>query len=521
MNRNDANPNSNRIRCAIYTRKSTEEGLDQEFNSLDAQREAGEAFIASQAAEGWICVKAEYGDGGFTGGNLERPAYRRLITDIEAGKIDCVVVYKVDRLSRSLMDFTRIMETLDKHSVSFVSVTQQFNTTHSMGRLTLNILLSFAQFEREIIGERIRDKIAATRKKGQWYGGMPVLGYEVDRSGPTAKLVIDADEARKVREIFALYLELGSLGPVVQALLDKGWKTKTWRTRKGKLRGGRAFNKTAAHTLLTNPLYIGKIKHKEEIYEGQHDAIVELSVFERVRTGLETNRLPTARQLVNKHAALLRGLVACPYCDRPMQHSMTQKRNRIYRYYLCRPERDGSRDSCQMGSMSAPMIEAAVVDEIRSVVSDETLRSAVHRQVKQSLAKDKCDLQIHADQILSQRDRDVAEMARISNRETFERFADDRLSDLNDRTELATRQHSEAVKRLSSWNDRNVSRDELNSILSDFDRVWEMLTPKERVQVIQFLVNRVVYDPGRGEVSITHCLSEPNTSSELLSEVTT
>ena len=198
-------------RCAIYTRKSCEEGLDLEFNSLHAQRESAEAFIASQQHEGWECLPDRYDDGGFSGGSLERPALNRLLEDIKTGRIDCVVVYKVDRLSRSLLDFSRIMETFDKHGVSFVSVTQQFNTTHSMGRLTLNILLSFAQFEREIIGERIRDKIAAQRRKGKWAGGVPILGYDVDRSSASPKLVINAEEAIKLRRIFTLYQELGSL----------------------------------------------------------------------------------------------------------------------------------------------------------------------------------------------------------------------------------------------------------------------------------------------------------------------
>lgn len=200
--RTDIKPASPTVRCAIYSRKSTEEGLEQEFNSLDAQRESAEAYIASQKQEGWTCVEDRYDDGGFTGGNMDRPALKRLLADIEAGKIDCVIVYKVDRLSRSLLDFARLVEIFEKHRVSFVSVTQQFNTATSMGRLVLNVLLSFAQFEREIIGERIRDKIAATKKKGKWAGGIPILGYDVDRANGSPRLAINALEAARVREIF-------------------------------------------------------------------------------------------------------------------------------------------------------------------------------------------------------------------------------------------------------------------------------------------------------------------------------
>jgi len=225
---NDKQPT---IRCAIYTRKSTDEGLEQEFNSLDAQREAGEAYIASQKHEGWVCMPDRYDDGGFTGGNMERPAMKRLLADIEAGGIDCIVVYKVDRLSRSLLDFARVMETFEKHSVAFVSVTQQFNTSTSMGRLMLNVLLSFAQFEREIISERTRDKIAATRRKGKWSGGMPMLGYDVDLRG--GRLLVNENEARTVRTIFELYLEHQSLIETVKVLNSRGWATKRWATRKG------------------------------------------------------------------------------------------------------------------------------------------------------------------------------------------------------------------------------------------------------------------------------------------------
>ena len=225
-----------RFRCAVYTRKSTEDGLEQEFNSLDAQREAGEAFIASQRSEGWECLPQHYDDGGFTGGNMDRPALQRLLADIEAGKVDCVVVYKVDRLSRSLLDFARMMETFEKHHVSFVSVTQQFNTSTSMGRLVLNVLLSFAQFEREIISERTRDKIAAARRKGKWSGGMPLLGYDVDPRG--SKLIVNEDEAARVRAIFELYLERQSMIATIEELDCRGWVNKRWTTRKGHERGG-------------------------------------------------------------------------------------------------------------------------------------------------------------------------------------------------------------------------------------------------------------------------------------------
>ena len=254
------------IRCAVYTRKSTEEGLEQEFNSLDAQREAAEAFIASQRGEGWTCLPDRYDDGGYTGGNMERPALKRLLADIEGGHVGCVVVYKVDRISRSLLDFARMMETFEKSGVSFVSVTQQFNTTSSMGRLTLNILLSFAQFEREIISERTRDKIAAARRKGKWSGGRPILGFDVDPRG--GRLMVNEDEAARVRGIFELYLEHESLVATIKNLDSRGWNNKRWTNKKGRIAGGSPFNKHGLYNLLTNILYTGRITYKDEVHDG-------------------------------------------------------------------------------------------------------------------------------------------------------------------------------------------------------------------------------------------------------------
>src|SRR5438105_5814209 len=252
------------IRCAIYTRKSTEEGLDQDFNSLDAQREAAEAFIKSQKEAGWKLIPARYDDGGFSGGNLERPALRRLMDDIDARRVDCVIVYKVDRLSRSLLDFARLIDRFDQRSVSFVSVTQQFNTTSSLGRLTLNILLSFAQFEREIISERTRDKMSAARRKGQWVGGSPMLGYDIDREG--GRLVVNPAEAERVREIFAISAGCASLAAVEKEVHARRLLTKEWTSRSGKHHGGCGFTQSRLDALLRNVQYIGQVCHKGVVY---------------------------------------------------------------------------------------------------------------------------------------------------------------------------------------------------------------------------------------------------------------
>src|ERR1700680_1130590 len=275
------------VRCAIYVRKSTEEGLEQDFNSLDAQRESAEAYILSQRHEHWIALPRRYDDGGYSGANIVRPGLQELLADVDAGLVDILVVYKVDRLSRSLLDFARIMEVLDKRGVSFVSVTQQFNTTSSMGRLTLNILLSFAQFEREIISERTRDKMVAARRKGKWTGGFPALGY--DPNLLTRKLLVNEQEADQVRSIFATFLASESLADTLEEVERRGWKTKGWMTRKSKQRMGLRFDRSALLRVLTNVLYVGEVGHGGSVYPGDHPAIVDRETWSKANDLLKVS----------------------------------------------------------------------------------------------------------------------------------------------------------------------------------------------------------------------------------------
>ena len=292
------------IRCAIYTRKSSEDGLEQDFNSLDAQRESCEAFILSQKHEGWTAVPEMYDDGGISGGTLERPALQRILADIEAHRIDTVVVYKVDRLTRSLGDFARIVEIFDKRNVSFVSVTQQFNTTTSMGRLTLNMLLSFAQFEREVTGERIRDKIAASKKKGMWMGGNVPLGYVVKER----KLLIDEAEARTVRDIYRRYVTLGSVRSLKEELERDGVVSKVRVDRYGRATGGKPLARGALYTMLQNRIYRGRIVHKDKHYPGAHEAIVDEALWDAVQRQLAANRIDCASGTHAAEPSLLAGV---------------------------------------------------------------------------------------------------------------------------------------------------------------------------------------------------------------------
>jgi len=321
------------LRCAVYTRKSTEDGLEQEFNSLHAQREACEAYILSQKHEGWTLLDAPYDDGGFSGGNMERPGLKNLLKDVESGLVDVIVVYKVDRLTRSLADFAKIVELLDANEASFVSVTQAFNTTNSMGRLTLNVLLSFAQFEREVTGERIRDKIAASKKKGLWMGGPIPLGYEVVER----KLVPVPEEAERVRTIMRGYLVSASANDLIFELEEEGIRTKIQRRTSGPHRGGIPFRRGSLFYLLKNPIYRGKIVHKGEVYKGEHEAIVDEDLWKQVQAKLNQKAPPRKRKTNDKQKAMLRGLLIDPE-GRPMVPTYTTKGSRRYAYYESRKD---------------------------------------------------------------------------------------------------------------------------------------------------------------------------------------
>jgi site-specific DNA recombinase len=317
------------MRCAIYTRKSSEEGLEQSFNSLDAQRESSEAFILSQRQEGWRVVPTRYNDGGYSGGNMERPALKRLLEDVEAKKVNVIVVYKVDRLTRSLSDFAKIVEALDARGVSFVSVTQQFNTTSSMGRLTLNILLSFAQFEREVTGERIRDKIAASKKKGMWMGGLVPLGYDLE----VRKLIPNSKESELVCKIFSLYLKVGCVSKLAVLLDREHVRSKVWTTRTGARLGGVAFARGALYALLRNRLYIGEIRHRDHWYPGEHKGVVPRDLWDKVQAQLNSNLQTRRKRARDQASSLLTGLVEDAAGNR-FTPSFTIKRGRRYRYYV-------------------------------------------------------------------------------------------------------------------------------------------------------------------------------------------
>lgn len=359
------------IRCAVYTRKSSENGLEQEFNSLDAQRESSEAYIKSQQHEGWVLIKDQYNDGGFSGGNTERPGLKKLLEDISDGKINVVVVYKVDRLTRALSDFAKLVELFDEHGVSFVSVTQQFNTTSSMGRLTLNVLLSFAQFEREVTGERIRDKVEASRKKGMWMGGHPPLGYDIVER----KLIVNKEEARTIRHIFDRYLEIKSASALKRDLDQDGYRSKRWTSSSKKTYGGHPFKRGALYYILKNRLYIGEAVHKGNAYPGEHAPIIDQDVWDQVQALLAQNAIHHEKGLNHREPSLLRGML---FDDRGNHMSPTHanKKGKRYRYYTSQAvTKQRKSDAGSITRIPAHDIEVLVNEQVgQAIGNDESYR---------------------------------------------------------------------------------------------------------------------------------------------------
>lgn len=499
-----APPAKRGVRCAIYTRKSTEDGLEQEFNSLDAQRDAGENYIRSQVHDGWEILPDRYDDGGFTGGNMDRPALRRLIADVEARRVDCVVVYKVDRLSRSLLDFARLMEAFERHRVSFVSVTQQFNTASSMGRLVLNVLLSFAQFEREIISERTRDKIAAARRKGKWVGGMPLLGYDIDPRG--SKLNINDDEAARVRAIFGLYVERESLMEAIKECDARGWCNKRWITRKGNERGGKPFTKKSLHQLLTNVTYLGKLRYKDEVHPGEHAAIVDARVWERVQAMLQRNGRSGGARVRNRFGAFLKGLLRCVPCNSAMTPSHSTRGTKRYRYYVCCRAQQRGWHNCPSPSIPAAEIERFVVEQIRAIGRDPDM-------IRETVAQARYQAEAGLAALEAERaslEREVARwnaevhsvVAHVGPSDT-DSPAVARLADLQDRIRASERRATEVGEQIDVIGSRSVNEQEVEQALAQFDVLWSSLTPREQVRVVELLVERVDYDGVHGKVAVT------------------
>lgn len=491
------------VRCAIYTRKSTSEGLDRDFNTLDAQREAAEHYIRSQAQLGWTAVPTKYDDGGFTGGNLDRPALQQLLDDIDEGKVDVVVVYKVDRLSRSLLDFARVMERFDKKNVGFVSITQHFDTSTSMGRLVLNVLLSFAQFERELISERTRDKIAAARRRGKWTGGPVVLGYRIDKD--RRALVVAQEEVEVVRLTFELYLRTRSIGAVAQRLNALGHTQKRIVTRAGREIGGKAWDKNAVHRVLTNPIYIGKIRQKSELHAGEHEAIVSREVFDEAQTSLKERSTGRRAHQSRKFEYLLTGLLRCVPCGAAMTSSMGMGRGgKRYRYYRCRKEQnEGS--PCPTGLIAADEIEAAVISRVRAVAENGEIQKSIVDDLKQrdaglaAVNAQRNRLEERLEELTGEARR---LLAAFGNADGGGKLLVGRLGELEAEMDRVRTALGDVESQLRGAAGVRQEAERVAELLEAFDKVWDALVPEERRDLLHLIVRKVSLDAGSRDVRI-------------------
>ncbi len=494
------------VRCVIYTRKSTTEGLDSNFTSLDAQREACEAYIKSQTCAGWRLLPVQYDDGGFTGGNMDRPAFQRMMSDIKDGKIDCCLVYKIDRLSRSLLDFAKMMEIFERHNVSLVSITQSFDSGTSMGRLILNVLLSFAQFEREIISERTRDKIAAARKKGKWVGGYPVLGYDIDPLN--RRLVVNEEEKKQVSAVFDTFIETRSFSETLETLSKMGMETKTWTTRKGKVIESRPFNRARLICLLSNPLYIGKVPYKDEMYDGEHEAIIEMETWSRAREILCNGYAVGRSAAKTKRNGLLSGILRCASCDAPMTRTYAMKKGKKYSYYVCSNAHRNGWKSCAVKSVNAGDIESFVSERLRDIGGSEEMMREIAVRAAEDHKRKKETLENEKDRSEKDITKLNAEIARLTRKDAGKKNNGngkdmERHAEIGRLVESATARVAAINGELMRLEGSVASEKEVERAFSLFGEIWDVLHPKEQKRIAHLVLDRVDYGGQDGAVSIS------------------
>lgn len=487
------------VRVAIYTRQSV--ASDLEFGSIDAQREAVEAYVASQRGEGWIALPERYDDHGYSGGTTDRPAFQRLVADIVAGKVDVLAAYKIDRVSRSLTDFTSFMATLERHGVGFVSTTQAFDTRSSMGRLTLNILASFSQFERETIAERTRDKIAATRRKGMFTGGRPVLGYDVRDKA----LVLNRAEADTVRSIFAAYIEHGGLVATVAELERRRIRNKSWTNQAGKRVNGAAFNKDTLRALLTNVLYTGRVRCGDEVVDGRHEAIVDQQTFDAVATALREHRRPYRAQ-IGKLGALLCGLLRCARCGTAMGHTSNVRHDRVYRYYVCGRTSKAGAGACRGSRAPAGELEDVVVARIKAIGNDPSVLAATIGAAHEAQRSKEPELVAESRRVANERStldgqrRNLLDALQHGGVGT--NAIAGRLAELDEQLGRLQARHDEVAHQLAAISNGSVDEAEIRDALGRFTEVWGELVPRERARLLRLLIDEVRFDGQAGEVTI-------------------
>jgi len=488
-------------RVAVYTRKSTSAGLEQDFNSLDAQREACDNYARSQAHLGWKLVAEKYDDGGFTGANLERPAFQRLLADIDAGRIDVVVVYKVDRLSRSLLDFARVMERFNRAGVAFVSVTQNFSTADAMGRLTLNMLMSFAEFEREMIAERTRDKVAAARRRGKWTGGPVPLGYDVKEK----KLVVNELEAVLVREVFALYLANRSTLAVARELNARKHTTKHHRTGSGRIQGGRRWKKGDVLRTLRNPVYAGLMGCGSEVHQGEHPAIVDRETFAKARELLEENRC--MRKDHGRNAEyFLRGIIFCQ-CGAAFTPGSTRRGEREYRYYRCVTRDKEGKEACPAAPLPAGAIEEYVVERVREAIGNGGFADEVAATAEARIDAKRAALAVARKELpgkiaaLSADGRALVDGTRgVEGRARA--LLDERLKEVGEQLARAEARLAEVQRETAALDAVEVETGWVVRCLAEFTAIWDVLTPLNRGRLVRSIIERIEVDEPANRITV-------------------
>ncbi|NNC19526.1 recombinase family protein [Corallococcus exiguus] len=498
--RKSKSPPSDAKRCAVYTRKSTAAGLEMEFNSLDAQRESCVSYVQRQP--GWVLVDESYDDGGFTGANMERPAFQRLLQDVDAGRVDVVVVYKVDRLSRSLLDFAKVMERFNAAGASFVSVTQNFSTADAMGRLTLNMLMSFAEFEREMISERTRDKVAAARRKGKWTGGRAPLGYEVKDK----RLVVNEYEALVVREAFELYLQHQQASVVSRLLNETGRKTKRYEAQSGATRAARKWTTQDVLRLLRSPLYAGFVPYGDETHQGEHPAIVDRAIFHQVQDMLE-GRSPGLQYHGRNPDYVLRGLLRCGLCGEAMTPGSTRKGAREYRYYRCVTRDKKGKEGCRASPIPAAALEDFVVARLREVSVGEGFAAQVHARLTARLEEKHKALRAERAQLPKDLAKRAGESAKwVDSLSKLEgparRIVEEKLTAAEEESAGMKKRLVEVERALDAMEGEKLEAAWVARALADFDAVWDALTAANRGRLLQALVGRVVVDEETDRVDV-------------------
>jgi site-specific DNA recombinase len=468
-------------RCAVYTRKSHDKGLDQEFNSLDAQREAAENYIASQRMNGWRLLPDRYDDGGFSGGTMQRPALKHLLNDVKEGLIDIIVVYKMDRLSRSLLDFMNMAEFFEQHNVSFVSVTQDINTSTSSGRMMLNILMTFSQFEREIVTERIKDKIAGAKRRGKYCGGPPPLGYDPNES---KKLIVNSKEAAIIEFIFRRYSELGSAKKVAAELNRQGLRTKSWTSKKGLKRPGREFNTSHIYRILGNYIYVGKVFHKGKVFQGEHQAIISEQLWEKVQAMLKTNRVSTGK---SSSFTPLKGLIRCGYCGGSMTPTYTVKNNKRYTYFQCLKDSKRGESCCPLKRVPAGDIEKTILQQLAGIFKTPSLLVETYASAQKIEAEERKILQKRMAELPYL--REVAR-AKINVHPNMGNQND--LADLRLEFNRLNQEMFETSARLKRLKTKPLKETDILEALDNINGIWAELFPGEQQRLLNLLIDNIV-----------------------------